>query len=217
VKTSYRDRVWKATALAAVFGLIATWCGGLSPAQDKATEPGSLLERFEEHLEWHKTLERNIVWAAPGMIIAFDGPATEADALARDGWVVCDGRPIKDPDVDPRFQGKSAPRLQGHFLKGDVTSGKPSGSPTATTSVSGEHAHRFPIGWYHRPLSDGNRHGIDTRDSHMSETLTTQAAGNHSHTVAIDPPAFSVIYLMYVRTLASHGPRPTPKPGSPGQ
>ena len=147
----------------------------------------------------------------PGMILAYDGPLAEAEALQTEGWFVCDGREITDSAAAPRFKSQKTPTLTdsgGRFLKGSVASGKPVGSESVTTSKDGKHTHLLPSDWYHRGLGGGHFNGIDTKNSHPKDgNPGVQANGEHTHTVAMDPPAYTVIFLIYVREIA-----PKPKP-----
>jgi hypothetical protein len=154
-------------------------------------------------------LAKELAWLSnntfrPGLILPYHGPMADAEALSAEGWVVCDGRPIKDGKAAPRFKNAAAPDLTSRFLKGSNNSGQPSGSPKVTTSSDGNHAHLPPAKWYPRGFREEGRFAsVDTGGGDFKkEKVTTQDAGTHAHTVSLDPPAYSVIYLMYVREVA---------------
>ena len=117
---------------------------------------------------------------------------------------MCDGRAITDALAVSRFKGEMSPNLQTRFSKGSNVSGAITGQETVTTSTDGKHAHLLPRQWYTRGVGDGNRHGIDTFDQMVDKgNPPVQENGDHSHTVAMDPPAYSVIYIMYVREVTA--------------
>lgn len=150
----------------------------------------------------HDWLERNLY--RPGMILPYDGPLSEAVALEKEGWFVCDGRMITDPMAVTRFRGKATPTLQDRFLKGSKESGQLTGKSSVTTSEDGIHSHLLPAHWYHRDLSDGNRNGIDTGDQTINNgNPRVQDDGQHHHTVVMDPQSYTVIYVMYVREVTA--------------
>lgn len=201
------DRAWKAVAVVALTGWITVWSGYRLPAQDKATQPGALEERLDRHLEWHKSLERNMIWAKPGMIIPFQGTRREAEALEDDGWVICDGRAVTDRSADARFKGKSTPNLQGRILKAvtkQEESGALVGKHAVDTSTDGSHVHKLPAMWYARGFFGGNFSGFDTNAGKGGEVGNgnppVQSNGNHHHSVEMDPPAYTVHFIIYIRS-----------------
>jgi hypothetical protein len=164
--------------------------------------------RQRERLSW---LSNNVF--RPGMIIPFYGEKRDAEALEKEGWVVCDGRTIQDQKALAKYRGKPSPALQGRIIKGaEVLDkvGTMGGSPTITTSVTGNHGHLLPGSWYFRRFPDGGNnghHGIDTFRENFAginqpHSIRTQGEGNHGQTASVDPPHMSVIYIMYVREVA---------------
>jgi hypothetical protein len=162
---------------------------------------------LREHLLRHQVLDRNMVLAAPGMVIPFVGTKKDAEALAAEGWVVCDGRPVSDSLAAPSFKGQAAPDLKGRFLKGSPgDASAPAGSDSVATSINGRHNHKLPAMWYHRGLDDGRWSGLDTNPGAGGKVENgnppVQENGDHNHTVKMDPPAYTVFYIVYVRARA---------------
>ncbi len=206
------------------FAVVALIAGQpLNDPKDKKSPPKDFKELVGEYQrldsdavtdrEHISSLSRDLSWLSnnlfrPGMILPFYGPLQEAAALEKEGWVVCDGRSIKDPLAAQRFKGKTTPPLQDRFLKGSTESGQTSGSAKVTTSDDGTHGHLPPAKWYPRSFqAEGNRAiyaGIDSGGGDFKkEGVKTQDAGAHHHSIAMDPPAYSVIYIMYVREVTA--------------
>jgi hypothetical protein len=198
---------------------LGMWAGALVGVTLLAMQPGAserpvaspgLIERVAR-LESKRTQDERILhWLSgnlyrPGMILPYHGPLVDAVALEKEGWFVCDGRPITDPRVARRFRDQATPDLRGHLLKGSAESGSFVGHASVTTSDDGVHSHLLPNGWFHRGLRDGNRNGIDTKDDHPNNgNPRVQPDGLHHHTVAMDPPAYTVRFLLYVREVAAN-------------
>lgn len=160
-------------------------------------------EKHAEDISW---LSQNVY--RPGMILPYHGPLSEAVALEKEGWFVCDGRQITDHTAAERYKGQTTPDFKNRFLKGATESGALTGQETVTTSVNGRHNHLLPAAWYARGLGAGNFSGIDANAPENGGGINNgrppvQENGDHSHTVAMDPPAYSVIYMMYVREVTA--------------
>ena len=122
-----------------------------------------------------------------GVIVMWSG---EVDQIP-DGWTLCDGS-HGTPDLRSRFiVGAGSAGDSGYAPR---ASGEPDKLPpvSVATQPAGEHQHKFPATYYDRNFLCGVAalgkswcSGIDTRGKYQKEQLT-QAAGNHSHTVAID-------------------------------
>jgi hypothetical protein len=151
---------------------------------------------LSKNLDW---LSRNL--SRPGMILPYHGPLSDAVALEKEGWFVCDGRPITDPSSAVRFKSKTTPDFQNRLLKGSKESGAFTGHDSVTTTSNGRHDHLLPEKWYARGQEDkgGKYSGVDTNGPVEHGKPPVQANGDHTHTVKMDPLAYTVIYLMYVR------------------
>ena len=136
----------------------------------------------------------------PGMIIPFVGTLRAAESLIDVGWEICDGRHITSSVALPRYQHQRTPDLRGRFLKGSADEKVlvQSGSMISTTSKDGDHRHSMPNEWYDRGFDGGEFNAID-RGHHTVKVAKVELDGSHHHTVSIEPPALSVIYLMRVR------------------
>lgn len=123
-----------------------------------------------------------------GIIAPFYGSSADAELLAKDGWIICDGRSIVDKKASPVLKGKPTPNLVGKFLMGAKSSGQFGGNNSYETTSNGSHTHgKRQIG--------GSGFGDDNNDNQF----LTSAAGAHKHSVNTIPPHMSVIYLIYVR------------------
>ena len=142
---------------------------------------------------------REFSFTHPGMIVPFVGEISVAESLKDFGWEICDGRKITSKVALPEFRDIATPNLLNRFLKGSTTASKQSGSSAATTSAAGEHAHKMPERWYNRNFAEGRFNAIDTGGGAGVDGAQVQPSGWHEHTVSIEPPATSVIYLMRVR------------------
>jgi hypothetical protein len=157
------------------------------------------ISRLSKNHDW---LSRNLYRS--GMILSYHGPLSDAVALEKEGWFVCDGRVITDSLAVSRFKGKMTPNLQNRFLKGSNVSGAMTGQESIVTSTNGNHSHLLPKQWYTRGLREGDNHGIDTLDQMVDKgNPPVQENGAHSHTVSMNPPAYAVIHIMYVREVAA--------------
>src|SRR5262249_3320030 len=102
-------------------------------------DKNALPKHGEGLIEKHQRLESELSWLSgnlfrPGMILPFHGSMTDALALAKEGWVVCDGKqPINDPKAAARFKGTTSPDLSDRFLKGSNAAGNKTGSATVNT------------------------------------------------------------------------------------
>jgi hypothetical protein len=122
-----------------------------------------------------------------GVIVMWSG---EVDQIP-DGWTLCDGS-HGTPDLRSRFIVGAGPG--GDLSYAPRASGDPDKLPpvSVTTEPAGEHQHKFPAKYYARNFLCGVAAlgknwctGIDTSGSYQKEQ-PTQAAGIHSHTVAIN-------------------------------
>ncbi len=135
----------------------------------------------------------------PGFLVPFYGVRSEAELLAQHGWWICDGRLVTDPEAVPALRNMPTPDLRARFLRGTVDFGTVlGGASPATTSDNGEHSHAWPPSWYNRGLAGGPHSGIDIGGNQFWPA-TVRASGSHSHSVDVDPPHVSVVYLLYVR------------------
>ncbi|MCG8671601.1 MAG: hypothetical protein MI867_19505 [Pseudomonadales bacterium] len=171
--------MWKQIG-AAVLGGIILALGGVyfSLFQDLVelkTEVNK--EGFAEELKIHS-----------GIIVPFYGTPVEAEKLAKNGWVICDGRTIADENAPPSLRGKPTPDLVGRFLVGSRMSGEFGGTRSGATSNAGGHSHeRLEVG----------RAGFG--DDRNDNQFLPNHSGNHAHSYTVNPPHMTVIYLMYVR------------------
>lgn len=148
-----------------------------------------------------------------GSILAFAGTKPP------EGWLLCDGSSYSaSGDKSELFKvigtlygganGQfNVPDLRQTFImganpangqeqvgrKGDADKHNHSISPperTYTTSTNGAHTHKFKSSWYKRNFSRGDYSGIDTNGNDVQQE-TTQADGNHYHTVTVSIPTFT--------------------------
>jgi hypothetical protein len=199
-------QLWSAAGLAAFVALGTAWVTAQTPSKDDPLKDG-VAPALREHLLRHQVLDRNMVLAAPGMVIPFVGTKKDAEALAAEGWVVCDGRQISDPLAAPGFKDTAVPDLRERFLKGSSAAASArAGSDAVPTSTNGRHNHKLPAMWYHRGLNGGHWSGLDTNPGAGGKVENgnppVQENGDHSHIVKMDPPAYTVFYLVYVRSRA---------------
>jgi hypothetical protein len=111
-----------------------------------------------------------------GIIVPFYGSEADAELLAKDGWVICDGRTIVDEKASPTYKGKPTPNLIDRFLLGARTTGKFGGSNASDTSENGSHTHG-------RRQVRGSGFGDDNNDNQF----LTSESGVHRHSVATVP------------------------------
>lgn len=123
-----------------------------------------------------------------GIIVPFYGSSSDAELLAKDGWIICDGRSIVDEKASPVLKGKATPNLVGQFLMGGKKSGDFGGNSVSETSNNGHHKH-----------GKEQVRGSGFGDDNLDNQFLTSGAGGHSHKVNVVPPYMSVIYLIYVR------------------
>ena len=105
----------------------------------------------------------------PYAIVASNGVPTGSimpyiGAEAPEGWVICDGRVLSDPETQALrdlLGGNNAPNLQGMFLRGTGESPVNNEDGPALMTTQG----------------DGNK-----EHSHGPGNLSTNSTGNHSHT-----------------------------------
>ena len=199
-------------ALAAVRSLYGQ--AGKTKAQQDGNDTADLCRRHEADIaslrEDVSRLSRNLEWLSgnlyrPGMILPFHGPKADAMALEKEGWFICDARTVTDPRAAPRFRGKATPDLRNRLLKGADESGSPTGQDVVTSSTDGRHAHLLPAKWYPRgDNAEGGRFSrVDTNGPVQNGNPPVQESGDHNHTVKMDPPSYTVIYLIYVRDVTA--------------
>ncbi len=163
----------------------------LTPISTAMTSINATVSKLNNRISNVEVEQRNqaqIKSIPTGSIFPFAGSLTEAGRLSSYGWYICDGRPIDDIDAAPRFRNSSTPKLKDRFLMGANSIGKTGGHSGATTSSAGNHSHG-------RRQISGSGFGDDRPDNQF----LPNHQGNHSHSVDVLPPYYTVIYLIYVR------------------
>lgn len=132
-----------------------------------------------------------------GTIIPFYGTASEALAQQNDGWWICDGRTINDPQ-STRYHNQPAPNLTGIFLRGGAQSGTVGGSDTA--AVPGHALDADVIGWAPYTIHTDPRTGICCSGNTWQHTHPLRSRVNvPGATLSVVPRHMSVIYLLKVK------------------
>jgi microcystin-dependent protein len=126
-------------------------------------------------------------------------------ATAPEGWVLCNGQSltsITGAAALIAIVGNNAPRLEGLYLKGvgvdafstTITSiglrgYQPSAiakhTSTGSTSQSGNHNHSIQLGQHNRSFEGSSSGNWPYQGGTKNATLTSDAAGNHAHTVTV--------------------------------
>lgn len=138
--------------------------------------------------EGHSTSLAEKLKLRSGIIVPFYGTEADAESLAKDGWIICDGRTVVDDKASSDFIGQPTPNLVGQFLMGGKKSGKTGGAISSKSTEEGDGSHS------RRQIS-----GSGFGDDNSNNQFLTSPAGGHRHSVKTVHLYTTVIYLIYVR------------------
>lgn len=153
----------------------------------------ALLKRHEQLAARLAVAEGGLV--PVGTVVPFGGSPDAAAALREQGWWICDGRAIDDPES--RLGAPNTPNLTEKFVRGGSNAGATGGSPTLR--IPALQVHTLVDGFSGPVIHQDPRCGIYSNLSWVDLRPLSARGTTTAVDLPSEPPWYSLIYLIKVR------------------